>query len=51
MRNDNVCYLHCRREAIKFVPCIDDVHHVTEKRVVNFTHAVNVSVDAVRQVQ
>jgi len=43
--------LHCATKTMRFLPCIDDVHYVTEQRVVNFTHGVNVSVDGVRQVQ
>jgi len=48
---ENVHDLHCGTKTTIFLPCIDDVHYVTEQRVVNFTHGVNVSIDGVRQVQ
>ena len=51
VNKEKVHDLHCGTKTIIFLPCIEDVHYVTEQRVVNFTHGVNVSVDGVRQVQ
>jgi hypothetical protein len=49
--SENVHDLHCDTKAIRFLPCIDHVRYVTEQRIVNFTHGVNVSVGGVHQVQ